>query len=135
MGVPDRFAVLTFCREHMLQGMIVPKRRFSSTALIAARAPTISRCRARVATFVGSDQAGLTPTAGGADGVVGHILGIVFTAMANGMWVRLKACRNPACQWAFYDTSKNRGGVWCTMEVCGSRHKARTYRQRQRAEE
>jgi predicted RNA-binding Zn ribbon-like protein len=47
-------------------------------------------------------------------------------------WARLKACRNHACEWAFYDHSKNRSGRWCTMEVCGNAMKARAYRSRQR---
>lgn len=68
------------------------------------------------------------------DRVIGHVLGIVATAMVNGTWHRLKACREERCQWAFYDTSKNQGGVWCTMNVCGSRHKARSYRRRRRVE-
>ncbi|HKC76276.1 MAG TPA: CGNR zinc finger domain-containing protein [Chloroflexota bacterium] len=46
--------------------------------------------------------------------------------------MRLKICRNETCRWAFYDYSKNRSGAWCTMAVCGSRSKARTYRQRRR---
>lgn len=87
-----------------------------------------------ITTFDQAGQVALTTTVNGIDRVVGCILEIVFKAMVDNSWNRLKACRNPACQWAFYDTSKNRSGVWCTMEVCGSRHKARTCRQRQRRE-
>jgi predicted RNA-binding Zn ribbon-like protein len=43
---------------------------------------------------------------------------------------RLKACLNPACGWAFYDTSRSRSGTWCVMEVCGARHKMSQYRRR-----
>jgi predicted RNA-binding Zn ribbon-like protein len=43
---------------------------------------------------------------------------------------RLKACVNPACGWAFYDTSRSRSGTWCVMEVCGARHKMAQYRHR-----
>jgi predicted RNA-binding Zn ribbon-like protein len=53
--------------------------------------------------------------------------------MAAGTWDRLKACRQETCRWAFYDNTKNRSGVWCTMEVCGNRAKARSYRERQSA--
>jgi predicted RNA-binding Zn ribbon-like protein len=52
-------------------------------------------------------------------------------ATDEGKWGRLKVCSNDACQWAFYDRSRNRSGKWCTMEVCGNRMKARTFRQRQ----
>jgi predicted RNA-binding Zn ribbon-like protein len=53
--------------------------------------------------------------------------------MADDTWNRLKACRLDNCQWAFYDTSKNRSRTWCSMKVCGNRAKARAYRERQRA--
>lgn len=76
-------------------------------------------------------QADLTPSITGVDGVISFLLGIVFTAMTDGTWTRLKACHNERCQKAFYDTSKNRSGTWCAMATCGSRIKARTYRQRQ----
>ena len=56
-------------------------------------------------------------------------------AMADGTWPRLKACAAHNCEWAFYDTSKNRSRTWCNMAVCGNREKARAYRQRQRAGE
>ena len=31
---------------------------------------------------------------------------------------------------AFFDSSRNRGGSWCRMEVCGNRIKNRHYRRR-----
>lgn len=43
---------------------------------------------------------------------------------------RLKACRRGACRWVFYDSSRNRGGTWCAMEICGVRSKMSTYRGR-----
>lgn len=75
-------------------------------------------------------SAGLEPSAGGVDGAMGRLLAIVGTAMGDGTWSRLKACPNDTCLWAFYDRSKNRSGRWCTMDVCGNRMKARTYRAR-----
>lgn len=75
----------------------------------------------------------LEPDIAGVDGAIAHLIGIVFTAMADGTWGRLKACRNDRCQKAFYDTSKNRSGAWCSMAVCGSRLKARAYRHRRTA--
>jgi predicted RNA-binding Zn ribbon-like protein len=67
----------------------------------------------------------------GVSAALGRILAIVVRAMDEGSWGRLKVCPNDACQWAFYDRSKNRSGKWCTMEVCGNRMKARAFRQRQ----
>ena len=70
----------------------------------------------------------LAPRAPGADGAVGRILGLVYEAMADGTWPRLKACRQ--CAWAYYDYSKNRSATWCSMAICGNRTKTRAYRRR-----
>jgi predicted RNA-binding Zn ribbon-like protein len=75
-------------------------------------------------------RARLDPGAAGVDGAIARILAIVLVAMVEGTWARLKACRNDVCRWAFYDASKNRGGAWCSMAICGSRMKARAYRRR-----
>ena len=75
----------------------------------------------------------LEPDISGVDGAIARLVGIVFTAMTDGTWARLKACRNDRCQKAFYDTSKNRSGAWCSMAGCGSRLKARAYRHRRTA--
>jgi predicted RNA-binding Zn ribbon-like protein len=73
----------------------------------------------------------LEPESSGVSAALGRILAAVVGATDEGTWGRLKVCTNDACQWAFYDHSKNRSGKWCTMEVCGNRMKARTFRQRQ----
>ncbi len=67
----------------------------------------------------------------GVSAALGRILAAVVRATDEGIWGRLKVCTNDACEWAFYDRSKNRSGKWCTMEVCGNRMKARTFRERQ----
>lgn len=70
------------------------------------------------------------PLAGGADGALGRLLAIVAAAQRDGTWERLKVCRAHDCQWAFYDQSRNRSAVWCSMEVCGNRSKVRAHRAR-----
>ena len=67
-----------------------------------------------------------------ATGVAGLdvIVETVATAAATGRWARLKLCAAPECRWAFHDTSRSGAGRWCSMEICGNRHKTRTYRQR-----
>ncbi|HSK82403.1 MAG TPA: CGNR zinc finger domain-containing protein [Rubrobacter sp.] len=67
----------------------------------------------------------------GVSAALGRMLATVVRATDEGIWGRLKVCTNDTCQWAFYDRSRNRSGKWCTMEVCGNRMKARTFRQRQ----
>ena len=44
--------------------------------------------------------------------------------------LRLSACRDEHCRVAFYDKSRNRSRAWCSMEVCGNREKARSFRAR-----
>jgi predicted RNA-binding Zn ribbon-like protein len=73
----------------------------------------------------------------GDDGVVltgadplAAVTAIALGSMLDGTWGRLKVCRK--CEWAFYDTSKNRSGSWCSMQLCGNRLKTRAYRSRRR---
>ena len=65
--------------------------------------------------------------------VVGEGGSIVYTATVDGTWPRLKACRREICHWLFYDHSRNRSGIWCSMAVCGNRTKTRAYRERREA--
>ncbi len=74
----------------------------------------------------------LAVRATGADAAMGRVLVAAFEAMLDGSWSRLKACRN--CGWVFFDTSKNRSGSWCSMQLCGNRTKTRAYRRRKSAE-
>jgi predicted RNA-binding Zn ribbon-like protein len=64
------------------------------------------------------------------DGLISQMVGIVFQAQLRGEWPRLKICACDDCRWAFFDSSRNRGGTWCQMEVCGNRIKNRAYRRR-----
>jgi predicted RNA-binding Zn ribbon-like protein len=80
--------------------------------------------------FAEDGTASLVPEAGGVSGALGRLLAIVHDSIAQGSWIRLKACREHTCEWAFYDHTKNRSGAWCSMDGCGNRAKARTYRER-----
>jgi predicted RNA-binding Zn ribbon-like protein len=84
--------------------------------------------------FAPEGAARVMPAASGVDGALGRLLGIVADAQAEGTWERLKACPWSTCQWAFYDHSRNRSGVWCNMAVCGNRAKAQAFRARKRTE-
>jgi predicted RNA-binding Zn ribbon-like protein len=66
----------------------------------------------------------------GAVGGVAAIVAVVAEAQASGSWPRLKACRGETCGWVFYDASRNRSSSWCSMQVCGGRAKASSYRRR-----
>ncbi len=75
----------------------------------------------------------LAPVARGAAGGLAEIVAVVADARAAGSWPRLKACRQETCGWLFFDGSRNRSSSWCSMQVCGGRAKASSYRRRQAA--
>jgi predicted RNA-binding Zn ribbon-like protein len=80
--------------------------------------------------FTGEGAVTLRPAAEGFRGSLARLLIPVAEAAQDGTWPRVKACRADDCQWAFYDRSRNRSGVWCDMSVCGNRTKVRAYRAR-----
>jgi predicted RNA-binding Zn ribbon-like protein len=82
--------------------------------------------------FVPSGDWRARPARGGADGALGRLLGTVAQAMADGTWIRLKACLNDDCRWAFYDHSNARASKWCDMRICGNRAKQKAWRTRSR---
>lgn len=74
----------------------------------------------------------LEPEAVGLDGAIGRLLAVVQGALAEGTWERMRACAAGDCRWVFYDHTKNRSGMWCSMASCGNRAKVRAYRERKR---
>jgi predicted RNA-binding Zn ribbon-like protein len=70
----------------------------------------------------------LAPECEDTRGAVGRIVAAVAELATTPEWARLKACRDDHCRVAFYDKSRNRSRAWCSMEVCGNREKARTFR-------
>ena len=63
--------------------------------------------------------------------LLGTVLAALATAALTGADARLKVCAAPDCRWVFYDRSPANRGVWCSMDICGARHKMRAYRGRQ----
>ena len=43
---------------------------------------------------------------------------------------RLRACANPECTPVFDDTARNATRRWCSMALCGNRHKVASHRAR-----
>jgi predicted RNA-binding Zn ribbon-like protein len=80
-----------------------------------------------------SGTAKLSVSASGVDGALGSIVAAALQGMLDGRWSRLKPCRN--CGWIYYDYSRNRAATWCSMSICGNRHKTRLYRERVRGRE
>jgi predicted RNA-binding Zn ribbon-like protein len=77
----------------------------------------------------------LVSAASGNEGVMSTLMLIVHDAQARGEWSRLKVCSNDECRWAYWDSSRNLSGRWCTMALCGNQAKVRAHRQRQAAGE
>jgi predicted RNA-binding Zn ribbon-like protein len=73
---------------------------------------------------------GLEPVADGSRGALTRVLASTQTLVRAGVWNRLKVCPDDGCAWAFFDESRNRSRRWCSMDVCGNRHKVRAYRDR-----
>lgn len=70
----------------------------------------------------------LVPARSDLSGFEARLLLALERIQAQGAWPRLKACTDDGCQWAFYDTTRNRSRTWCSMEECGNREKTRRYR-------
>lgn len=97
----------------------------------------LSAAAAGISMRVVGSAAGPTvePAGIGLEGALGALLAAAATATADGSWARLKVCRNDTCRWAYWDGSRNRSGVWCTMAVCGNRFKGRAFRRRRSGSE
>ncbi len=106
-------------------GVTADSEAASSTLEAAAR-------RARLAVRFERGRPGLAPEAGGAAAAVGRLVATVAELAASEEWARLKACRDAHCRAAFVDRSRNRSRAWCSMDVCGNREKARSFRARRR---
>jgi len=108
-------------------GEPLDQQRLAAMNRAAARLPMVPA-------ITGSAAWRLEPATHGVDGFLSGLLSTLVSAMADGSWSRMKACRNDACKWLFFDQSRNRSGTWCTMAICGSRMKSRAYRARQHEE-
>lgn len=128
----DRQHIVAF-REALRQMILTHEDGLDVTAAAGELNEAIGNVPIR-AHFSPQGRPTMHPPVGGpaAHQVIGAVLAAIVAADARGEWPRLKACQNTACQWAFYDASRNRSGRWCDMNICGARHKMRTYRQRQR---
>jgi len=74
----------------------------------------------------------LAPARADLSGFESSLLLAIERLQCEDAWPRLKACTDEECQWAFYDTTRNRSRTWCSMDVCGNREKTKRYRQRKR---
>jgi predicted RNA-binding Zn ribbon-like protein len=97
-----------------------PHREVTPLGELLARAPL----------YVTVDERDGSASLAPADGrlLLPRVAAAVAGALAEGTWLRLKACELPECHWAYYDRSPAGKGRWCSMAVCGARAKMRRYR-------
>ena len=74
---------------------------------------------------------GFGPASRRFDDALGALAAIVTMARLEGHWPRLKICPESACRRAFFDTSPNRTGRWCSPQ-CGERYRSALHRRRDR---
>ena len=130
LGAPELAQAIEL--RESLRSVLVSHNQRDDAAQDAARHLEEVAERGRLSVRFGTDGAiDIAPRAEGYPGVLAQLLVPVTHAAMDGTWARVKACVADDCQWAFYDSSRNRSGRWCDMAVCGNREKVRTYRSRQ----
>lgn len=67
---------------------------------------------------------------GGLEWLLAAVARSAAEIVAEGPRARLRLCANPRCGLFFYDTSRTRRRRWCSMTVCGNRHKVAAFARR-----
>jgi predicted RNA-binding Zn ribbon-like protein len=70
---------------------------------------------------------------GGLDWLLAAIARSAAELISEGANARLRVCSNPSCGLLFYDNSRTRRRRWCSMSICGNRHKVAAFSRRQSA--
>lgn len=74
------------------------------------------------------------PTSGSPLLALGMVAESVAGLLADGQFELVRQCEHPDCVLWFYDRTKSHRRRWCSMAVCGNRHKAAEFRKRSRAD-
>jgi predicted RNA-binding Zn ribbon-like protein len=64
---------------------------------------------------------------GGLDWLLAAIARSGAEIVTEGAKARIRLCANPACGLFFYDDSRTHRRRWCSMSVCGNRHKVAAF--------
>ncbi|MDA3624131.1 CGNR zinc finger domain-containing protein [Saccharopolyspora oryzae] len=67
-----------------------------------------------------------------AERMIGDLVVALVVADLSGKPGRLKVCQAEDCRWLYYDRSPGNNSIWCSMDICGARHKMRAYRARRK---
>lgn len=67
---------------------------------------------------------------GGLDWLLAAIARSAAEILVEGQNARVRTCANPGCGLFFCDTSRTHRRRWCSMAVCGNRHKVASFSRR-----
>jgi len=67
---------------------------------------------------------------GGLDWLLAAIARSAADLIVEGQPSEVRLCANPACSLFFYDNSRTHRRRWCTMSLCGNRHKVAAFARR-----
>jgi predicted RNA-binding Zn ribbon-like protein len=70
---------------------------------------------------------------GGLDWLLAAIARSAAEIIVEGPRARLRTCANPVCGLFFSDDSRTRRRRWCSMAICGNRHKVASFARRHTA--
>ena len=68
---------------------------------------------------------------GGLDWLLAAVARSGAEIVAEGARAPLRLCANPQCGLFFYDDSRTHRRRWCSMAICGNRHKVASFARRQ----
>jgi predicted RNA-binding Zn ribbon-like protein len=67
---------------------------------------------------------------GGVDWLFAAVARSAAEIIVEGSHSRLRVCANPSCSLYFFDASRTHRRRWCSMAVCGNRHKVSSFAKR-----
>ena|ERR1700737_4837700 len=67
---------------------------------------------------------------GGLDWLLAAVARSAAEILADGSSTHLRLCANPGCGLFFWDNSRTHRRRWCSMAVCGNRHKVASFARR-----
>jgi predicted RNA-binding Zn ribbon-like protein len=70
---------------------------------------------------------------GGLEWLLAAIARSAAELLVEGPRAPIRRCANPTCRLFFYDDSRTHRRRWCSMKVCGNRHKVSAFLRRQRS--
>ncbi|MCP3097442.1 CGNR zinc finger domain-containing protein [Myxococcus sp. K15C18031901] len=124
---PDAFAAAIEVREALRLVLQLHHGEPPPAAELRTLERRAAECPLAV-TFAPDGAVHLRPAGEGGWKALGALFAAMVTTQREGHWARMKVCPAGDCQAAFYDTSKNRSGRWCSMAVCGNRTKVQRFR-------